>query len=103
MPLGPCRHLSVDQALLDGGRQRHALGDRETKVLRPLRLLLEYRHFRGATRGAVVVGDLKENLHAHGEPRSWSPAGELSTTTGMESWRLIRRADPPLLWPTWAF
>src|ERR1700676_5457835 len=68
MPLGPCRHLSVDQVLLDGGRQSLALGDRETKILRPLRLLLEYRRFRGATHGAVVVGDLKKNLHAHGEP-----------------------------------
>src|SRR5271157_2710235 len=42
MPLGPCRHLSVDDVLLDGGRQRLALGDREAKVLRPLRLLLEH-------------------------------------------------------------
>jgi hypothetical protein len=103
MPLGPCRHLSVDQVLLDGGRQRLALGDRETKVLRPLRLLLEYRHFSGATPGAIVGSDLKENLHAHGEPplliagrRAFhnDRCGKLETDP-------VRRS--PLLWPAWAF
>ena len=54
--------------MLDGSHQRLALGDRETKVLRPLRLLVEHRNFRGTTHGSVFGSDLKKNLHAHDEP-----------------------------------
>jgi hypothetical protein len=85
MPFGPCRHLSVDEVLLDGGRQCLALRDREAKVLRPLRLLLEYRHFRGATHGVVVGGDLKKNLHAHGEPPLLIAGRRAFHKTGVES------------------
>ena len=94
MPLGPCCDLSVDDVLLDGGRQRLALGDREAKVLRPLRLLLEYRDFRGITRGAVFGGDLKKNLHAHGEPPA--PDRRQASFPQEAEWKARDRSGTPI-------
>ena len=64
----PRHGLGIDHPLLDGSHQRLALRDRQAKILRPLRLLLEYRDFRGVAGRPVIGGDLQQDLHAHGEP-----------------------------------
>ena len=58
LPFHPRDRLGIDHLLLDGSHQRLALCDRQAKVLRPLRLLLEYRDFRGVADGPVIGGDL---------------------------------------------
>jgi hypothetical protein len=68
LPFHPRDRLGIDHLLLDGSHQRLALRDRQAKILQPLRLLVEYRDFRGGASGPVIGGDLQQDLHAHGEP-----------------------------------
>lgn len=69
LPFHPRHGLDVDHPLLDSSHQRLALRDRQAKILGPLRLLLEYRDFRGVVDGPVIGDDLEKDFHAHGEPR----------------------------------
>src|SRR3954452_5188860 len=66
MPFSPCRDLSVDEPLLDGGHQRLALGDRQAEILWPLRLLLEYRGLHRIAGDTVIADDLEQDPDAHG-------------------------------------
>jgi hypothetical protein len=68
VPFRPRHGLGIDHPFLDGSHQHLALRDRQAKILQPLRLLLEYRDFRGVVGGPVIGGDLQQDLHAHGEP-----------------------------------
>jgi hypothetical protein len=68
LPFSPRHGLGIDHPLLDGSHQRLALHNRQAKILRPLRLLLEYRDFRGVGCRPVIGGDLQQNFHVHGEP-----------------------------------
>jgi hypothetical protein len=68
LPFHPRHRLGIDQLLLDGSHQRLGLCDRQAEVLRPLRLFIEYRDFRGVAGGSVIGDDLQQDPHAHGEP-----------------------------------
>jgi integrase/recombinase XerD len=68
MPLHPTGDLSVDSSLLDRRQQRLGLGDRQAEILWAFRHLLEGGDLCGRTGGAVVLGDLQQDLHAHGTP-----------------------------------
>jgi integrase/recombinase XerD len=66
MSLRPRGSLGVDRSLLGSSQHRLALGDRQAEVLWTFRLLLERSDFLGCAGGAVVVGDLQQDPHAHG-------------------------------------
>ena len=68
MPTRPRRGLDFDRSVLDRGEQHLALGDRQAKVLQPLRHLVERRDLLGRAGGAVIAGDLEQDPDAHGMP-----------------------------------
>jgi hypothetical protein len=86
MSLRPRCDVRINDLALNGYHQRLSLGDRQAEVLRPLRVLLEYRDLHGGAGGAVIGGDLKQDPDAHGAPPPMRIAeSELSTTAGVES------------------
>ena len=68
IPLHPGCDLRINDLALNGYHQRLSLGDRQAEILRPLRVLLEYRDLHGGAGGAVIGGDLKQDPDAHGAP-----------------------------------
>jgi hypothetical protein len=94
MPTRPLRGLGFDRFALDRGEQHLALGDRQAKILQPLRHLLECRDLLGRAGGTVIAGDLEQNPDAHDTPPKLTADGEFATIAGVESSRPVRYAGP---------
>ena len=62
MPVRPRRDLSFNDLTLNGRRQGLALSKRQPEVLRPLYLLLKCRNLLGHADGAIVGGNLEQDL-----------------------------------------
>lgn len=56
MPLRPGCDLRINDLALNGYHQGLSLGDRQAEILRPLRVLLEYRDLHGVAGGAAIGG-----------------------------------------------
>jgi len=85
MPLPPGCDLRINDLALNGYHQRLSLGDRQAEILRPLGVLLEYRDLHDVAGGAVIGGDLKQDLTRMAHPPMRMAGNELSTTAGVES------------------
>jgi len=68
VPTGPRLGLSLNDPVLDGGKQRLTVREREADVFRPICCFFERGDLLGLAGRAGVVGDLEQDADAHGAP-----------------------------------